>query len=626
MSATTDIDADGRVPPLPTTDVWSRWGARYRVRAVVLLGVNVILFAGVGCFAFWLRSGEPFAPLMPNYGDHFLQTFRFAGNNDVSLGLLLLEPISVQDVPMQIPILGLLMAALISIPILVAMLYRFWWSVPFILVVGFLAVMPWLAITLLISCLVTSTGPFRTRYRFVSALIALLPAVVYLALAWRGSEEVIGGRIDPADGIKFVAPWVLAIVAAAAVFAVVLTLARIVGYRPGAITPLLAVMFVLPAALFEFHVGRDELYYRLLEGLYEAHFAPADASMAYADAAWRAYRRHPLPRPKWETVRDIEEQKWLFELAADLAPYRSELTRHQEVIAQRCDRFVDQFPQSRYASNALFLKARALDMRVDTAAFRETKWIRFYDEFPSVRSRGTWDLVVTNYPDSLVGAVGGLRLAQLDARNCDIDRAITGLNRAIAVLERCASDGASASGEGPLKGVLARGAPESTLGVPLEEVQVEAVRLRGLLVANRDPIYNYEPICGTEQEVDGRPYGLTDLDPRSRDYSANLDALLSRYPHCTVADNILLGKARAAMEPDRRIALLNDCLERYPDGDAAAEALLRLGIAYREGGNVNQSEAAFERLLARFPDSVWADQVYQHWPRARGARLTQAVP
>ena len=46
-------------PSANIVDVWSRTSPKYRIRAVVLLAVNVMLFASVGCFAFWLRSGRP---------------------------------------------------------------------------------------------------------------------------------------------------------------------------------------------------------------------------------------------------------------------------------------------------------------------------------------------------------------------------------------------------------------------------------------------------------------------------------------------------------------------------------------------------------------------------------------
>ena len=132
--------------------------------------------------------------------DELAQAFLSVGatQRHVSLGSLLHEPISVQDVPMQIPILGLLMAALIAIPILVSLLYRFWASLPFIAVVGFLAVMPWLAITLLISCIVASVRPFRTRFRFVSAFqfssIEFYRKPKCFATAFRGAFR---GRFAP---------------------------------------------------------------------------------------------------------------------------------------------------------------------------------------------------------------------------------------------------------------------------------------------------------------------------------------------------------------------------------------------------------------------------------------------
>jgi hypothetical protein len=375
---------DGGLPssaPAEWMDVWSRSGSKYRVRAVVLMLANILLFAGVGCFAFWLRSGEMFAPARDGYVDLVVHTFRGVGAAEVSLGSLLVEPISIQDVPIQIAVVGLLIAALISIPILVAILYRLWSSLPLIAVVGFLAVMPWLAVTLLGSCVLASVRPFRTRYRFMSALIGLVPAIVYLTLAWSGTTDAVVGRIDPVDRIKFVAPWVLAIVASAVVFALVLAIARVVDYRPGAVTPLLAVMFVLPVALFEFHVGRDELYYRLLEGREQAYFTEVEASAQWEHAALLAWQQHPLPRPSREAVRQVEEEKWLFELTTDIGPRQTELTRHQTELALRCDQFHRHFPASRYTPNALFLKARALDRRVDIVEFKATKWIRFTTTF-----------------------------------------------------------------------------------------------------------------------------------------------------------------------------------------------------------------------------------------------------
>lgn len=605
--------------PHKLRNVWSRSGSKYRIRAIALLGLNVLLFAGVGCFAYWIRTGVVFAPAMDGYVDELVETFRFGGNTSVSLAHLLVSPISVQTVPMQIPIIGLLMATLIAIPILVAILYRFWASVPFALVVGALAVMPWLAITLFGSCVLASVRPFRMRFRFMAALVALVPIVVYLVLAWHGSDEVFMGRFDPVERIKFVAPWVLAVVAATCLFAIVLFIASLVDYRPGAIAPLLALMFFLPLGLFEFRVGRDELHYRLLENLFGYHFEDVDAKQSLRAAALSAWERHPRPRPRFEQILQLEELKWQFELASDPGAARSVLVRHQAEIVSRCDWFLLHFPKSRYALNTLHIRGTALDMRVDALTFRRTKWIRFYDEFPSASSRTTWKIARQNGEDSPITAVALWKLAQLDARECDIDRAMDHL---ATLLRRFDSDDGPATTtvakRARQKGVLDRDLPELTLHIGLEGILLRAHRLRDLLAENEDPIYGYAPICGPRRHQDDYTFGLLDLDPHHERYVDNLDQLLKRYPDSQLADNVELEIAIALRGSDSSGAtdrgdehasvagILRACLKQHPTGDAVPEVLYRLGDAYRSLGQPEESRGAYARLFREHGESIWA--------------------
>jgi tetratricopeptide (TPR) repeat protein len=595
------------------------------VRAVILLAVNVLLFAGVGAFAYWLRSGQFFAPVQDGYLSSLAQAFSGVGQADVSLGALLIGPISVQDVPMLIPIVGLLMAALIAIPILVAILYRFWSSLPFIAVVGLIAVMPWLAITLLGACILASLRPFRTRYRFVSALIGLVPAIVYLILAWKGTHDAVVGRIDPVDSIKFVAPWVLAIVASAAVFAIVLAIAKLVDYRPGAVTPLLALMFGLPVGLFEQHVGRDELHYRLLEALDKEYFADVNGSKDWYTAARSAWERHPPPRPSWQAVQRMAEKKWLFEVASDISPYENELAQHQVEIAERCDEFHRFFPDSRYMPNALFIRARAWDRRVDLEEFRRTKWIRFYDDFPSPASRESWQILLANRPDSVPGAVARLRLALLEAREGDVDRALDKLSQIIVKFDAGAQlpepSPKQPDKSGPLA-VLASEAAEATLKIPLQRVVLDAHRLHDLLAANRDPLYGYEPLTG-RRRADEFAYGFLDLDPRSARYLDSLAALVREYPNCQIEDNIALEITRAEPDPQARAAALKGLVARFPSGDAVPEALLQLGLAYKALGRQQEAADALARLMQSFPASVWARQASQFAPWIDPSRVAR---
>lgn len=611
--------------PFELMDVWSRSGPKYRIRAIVLLAVNILLFAGAACFTYWLRSGEFFAPIREGYWDSLAQTFGGVGRPDVSLAAFLIEPISIHDVPMQIPIVGLLMSALISIPILVAILYRFWSSIPFIAIIGFIAVMPWLAITLLFSCIIASVRPFRTRIRFMSAMLALIPAILYLVLAWSGTRDVVVGRVDPVDRIKFVAPWVLAIVASAVVFAIVLAIARIVNYRPGAVTPLLAVMFAIPMLLFEKHVGRDELYYRLLERLERAYFADENAGLGLHTAVQQKWERLPQPRPPRGRIREMEEENWLFELASDLSRRQLVLAANQEDIAQRCDWFHHQYPYSPYTPNALFIKARAGDLRLDVREFRKTRWIRLYDDVPNPMSRETWEIIAENRPDSPLAAVAMLRISQLDAQECDIDRALTRTRELIQKFGHASVHEPRGTNEFSL--FLDRPPLEAGLNISLDQVLLKAARLRDLLEANsNDEAFRTDPLCGAQRGREGPPYGLLDLDARDEAYEARLNELLAAYPNSRLSDNIELELAMSRSRVADRIAALRSMLERHADGDAAPEALIRLAIALRERNEPHHAGLLLNQLVREWPNSIWARLCAELRMQAAAVRLSTVNP
>lgn len=600
-----NLNPDTQPKHFELIDVWSRSGPKYRVRAIALLAINILLFAGAASFAYWLRSGEFFAPAREGYWRSIAQTFGGVGNPDVSLAAFLLDPISIHDVPMQIPIVGLLMAAIISIPILVAILYRFWSSIPFILIIGFIAVMPWLAITLLGSCVIASVRPFRTRIRFMSAMLALIPAIVYLILAYSGTRDVVVGRIDPIDRIKFVAPWVLAVVASALLFAIVLAIARIVNYRPGAVTPLLVVMFALPVLLFERHVGRDELYYRLLEHRYHDYFGDKNAGLGLKSAQ-REWEPPSLSRPARGRFRDVEEESWLFELAADLSRRQGMLTEQQADMAARCASFHHQFPYSQYAPNALFIKATSAGLRLDSREFQRTRWIRYYDDIPDGRSRQTWEIIAENRPDSPMAAVAHLRLAQLDAGSCDCDRALARLQK---VINKCERGFAEPGNTADVTLFLSRAPLEAGLGINLEKILMDAAWLRDLIVSNADDEeYRTDPMCGAQRGRSGTPFGLLDLDRRDGMYAPQIDILMTTFPGCKLADNLQLERARVQQNSSEQIAALKAVLEKYPTGDAVPEALVRLALAFNAAGEPHRAAQFFDRVVSEHPNSIWARQ------------------
>lgn len=630
-------------------DVWAKWGRRYRVRASIMLAINAVLFFGLCCFAHWIRTGVSWAPSMGSYWREMARALSVA-NNAASLRTMLIEPISIQDVPMQIPILGLLMAALIGIPILVSILYKFWGALPFVAFVAFIALMPWLAITLVISCIIASVRPFRTSLRFMSALLGLVPAAVYLILAAGSDRELVMGGLQPIEAMKFVAPWVLAIVSAAVLFAIVLTIARMVNYRPGAVTPLLIMMFTIPVVLFEQYVGREELDYRLIE-LYDQYaFSDRETRDTLEEAARAEYNLHPPPRPIYEALREEVAQSFIFEITPTLQQHETALDGRRKILLDRLDSFLARYPESRYRLNVLFLRARALDMRIDWREFRRTglRWIRCYATFPRTVEDADFDpqrdadklseedwkrVAAVDRPSSLVD-VATLRLAQIEARTGSVPRAKEQLAALLSdLLGRTGDQSVGTPARGTAlagdRGMFDRAAPESSLPVDPAQTLMEAQCLYDLLMHNDDPLAGYDPLCGSAFSNAPIRHGLLEFDPRSEHYESWLRKLRWSYPRSMLEDNIDLELAKAAvLELPQRISELNQIIEKWlhdrainqlaripytrtryaADLDALPEARFRLGVALTQNNQPAKAREVFERLLSGHRDSIWARQ------------------
>ncbi len=133
-------------------DVWSRTAPKYRLRAVLMLLLLALLFAGLCCFTFWLRTGVYLPWEYAGYARLMQHSFNPSGPDQITLSQFLSTPISVEIVPIHSVIVGLLFASICSVPILVAILYRFPSSIIFAGMVCFLAAMPWLGLTVLAGC------------------------------------------------------------------------------------------------------------------------------------------------------------------------------------------------------------------------------------------------------------------------------------------------------------------------------------------------------------------------------------------------------------------------------------------------------------------------------------------
>ncbi|MFQ5807505.1 MAG: tol-pal system YbgF family protein [Phycisphaerae bacterium] len=590
-------------------DVWSRTQPKYRVRAIVLLVVNLLLFCGLCAFAHWLHAARAFDFSPSSY----YAPARFWDAASPNLNDFILAPINVVDVPLHAIVLGLVVAVIVAVPIVVSILYRLRSALPFLAAVLVFAHMPWFAVTLLASCLLASVRPFRMSFRFGSALAGLLPVLLYLYLATRGTPDQLASYGSPAQKSLLVAPWLLAILAASVMLGAVLLIARVVNYRPGAIAPVLAVMFATPLVLFHAAVGVDELAYRVLEAEYgplSKRFEPVLKSRetqnaildlisdAIGDSSFSGQLRSDL-LGLWslqpEKLRELKRTVSRRFLAAFLSD-RSEAN-------EACKQFIADYPQSRYVPSVLYIQARVLDTRLDEAKLaRDEPYRELYTDFPHVESEQVWLKLLKQYPHSQFFVIAALRLAELKLRAGEVDEALRNLR---LVLDEAPNHANGPSTTQPRhRHLLAAASPESSLDFQPKPYRREVRRLAELIVENR-----HDPQYGNAALVE-----LAALDPRRARYLEQLQRLAQRYHDSVLYDNLVVRWAGALPEMNERVAALEGCLRTFASGDALPEALYRLAnleiqaLAAEDESRRARGIARLREIVARFPESCWAQR------------------
>jgi outer membrane protein assembly factor BamD (BamD/ComL family) len=605
-------------------DVWRWTSPKYRIRTVGLLLLNAGLFAGLGFFAFWLRTGAygPFS--QEGYWHAWWRVFDPTKEQQVTLMDFLVKTIPVDQVPIMTLIMGLLLASMTAIPILVSMLYRFPFSLIFTAIIAFVAVFPWLAITVTFCCFLARWRPFRFQFRFATALLALLPVVLYYALATRNADVL--EHLSPVELAKLYIPWVLALIAACTVMGVVLGIARLVNDRPGAIAPLMAVLFALPIALFEIKVGRDELYYRIIEQEFgpgsTSHFADRmdadDTIRKIADRRWEQGGRKAnraaveeqvkvLLQFQFNTLRaDWDEQS--LENMADFAEQQYE-------AVHACETFLKRYPASPYCPNVLFLQGRALDMRIDHELFQRKGILRHYDDFPSMASRPVWERLVENYPRSVFSRVGMCRLGLLRARSGDVDGAEAILKQLARESAESVRQSTQPEAASTWRKLLAGRGTSQRLGVSTADIGMQGQKLLALISQNRDP-----------QQKDLALRVLLSLDPHDPMYAQNLRQLLKdidkKYPLTLLKDNIEVAVATAQPSQSLRIKALEACVQklaRQAGSDAFPQAQYELGLAYQADNRPAEAKAMFDQVVLKEPTSPWAMEARRQLAEMGGA-------
>jgi outer membrane protein assembly factor BamD (BamD/ComL family) len=608
LSGTTELRPESSevssLAPTPAPlhrSVWSWTPRKYRIRAIALLLVNLALFSGLCVFTHWLHYGTAIDFRWSSY----LYPLRFWGPQTQNLYDFIVSPISVDQTPIHGIVIGLLFAAVLAVPILVAILYNFRTALPFVAAVFLLAHLPWLALTLIGSCVLAAVRPFRMNFRFGSALLAMLPIVLYLLLATRGPSEPVAASISPARNLLLAGPWLLAILSASMMMAVTIFIARAVNYRPDAVAPVMAVMFATPAIIFQVFVGVDELDYRVLETHYGPRSECFEPVQDATDTILSLLHGWTAPGIEREPRRSALLAVWSANPAEQAALKRRvsrrlllDLMDDRRDAYQACSDFVADHPTSRYLPCVLFIQARALDTRLDQRKlFGESAQRELYTDFPSVQSEPIWTTLLTEYPSSPLAVAARSRVGQLRLRRGDADGALAALS------PTSTRPAVPATPTQPVRRFLLRTRPpEGTLGYESDQDLFEAQQLRELIVANRDdPKYGLEPLRA-----------LVCLDPHRPEYAEQLLRLGQHYPDSLVYDDLIVRWAETTADRMQMAARLQACLARFPTANAVPEAMFALAdleIQSLGAGDENRRAAGVARLrelVARFDQSCWA--------------------
>ena len=565
-SASESVDAHGgALPLLRQTST---------LRGVFFVGANLAGFMAVSAFLYYLSSGR--------WLDFTVGSYRRA--LAVPLSDILVRPLSMFAYPWMIVVAALVLAAVVFIPVMVAVLYRQWVSVLFVLAVAVFAHSPVLAGCLAVGCVIAGQTRLRGRLPFLTLLLGLATTgVLYLVLYYLFFSRGRVMELLPLQRAAFYLPVVLALVAVVLAGASVLGLARLTRYRPGVIWPALFVLLVAPLWLFYEKIGPAELDYALIAGQVE----PGETVLRGPGREAGGTGRPASP----VAVPDARDR-----------------FRHQrEAMLGRCRQFLGRRPRSRQVPAVMWIMAVLKDVRLRPA---EPEGGRVELEYrgPSDRSVGLWTELVEKHPGSAQAAAGHYRLAVLALRQERIERGDKHLRAARSLLTTRLDSMGAAPPAGLWEQIFVPRQPLPGLEyyrAVLEEVR----RLLWLVEANKVIGGGQKDVTAFAEYIRLRP--LADADPK------RLRELVVSSEKTALADNFQLQAAMAEADRLDRAKALAALAEGV--SDSAIVANYELGrLALAAGDEEAWAEAKLKsaeeyfKIVVNAPENPYRAPAEQH--------------
>jgi len=499
-------------------------------RTQIFLTVNFLGFILVNAFWLYVATGA-----WTNFSlDSYHQSLF------TPLGEIFLEPLSVLDHHWMIFVFGLLLAVIIFMPIMVAVMYRLVYAIALSALVVVLGHSPALGLTLTLGCFLAARTPLRSDMPFLAFLLGLLPVAAYLTLlAFAG--------VDPAalpfERLLVKAPLVLAIVLAVMSAVIVLTLARIMGYRPGSAWPVMALLLAVPMALFFANDGPAAMRSSILLGTMRMPGLLGEMPLS----TWQS--QHHAQDLSGQALRDRVVEA-----------FREERLQ----IHRDCRSYLGRYPNSPASGTILYLQAEALSLQVDQRAL-DAGVVRFTSEYPDADTKKNWQALADSHSQPPQAALAHWRLAQLALRDAELDEATKQLQTARKALRAVLEKPKDAST--PAQAVHLQWPRQEAYEQALQDVD----RLAWMI--DRNNLQN-DPAA---VRLLAAWLKLDPNSPRADEYLQSLMDLAYQARQTVLKDNLVLAVAMATPDLDRRVNLLQ-MIAAQQDTDASVEANFQLGL------------------------------------------------
>ncbi len=507
---------------VPSRSSW--WTAQ----TAILLLANAIAYAAVNAFWHYLSTGR--------WVDVSLSSYRRA--LPLFLGPLFQPSLRVFVHPGMVPVVGLLLGAMIFVPVILAV--RRTTVLALLMAVVMIAVGHTFVLALAVALgAVLAAGVRRTTHLpLIAAAVGIVPPAVTI-LAFFALFVLESTALLPLQRWVLTVPLLIGIGSALLACGVTLALGRVPGLRRVTETVVLVFMLAGPVSWFYASVGADKLAYRRLipEGG-DAIFQPASLEQ------W--HERHGTVGLAGEAL---------------LHPPRDRLI-------DRCSRFLASYPDSSRAPSVLWIKARCRSLQLDRRAL-EAGQVRPVGSYVLSSSRGAWEQLLADHPSARQAILARCRLAELALRRGELQLGDRLLQTARLELGEYLRQPGPAARSEP-QGLAFAPSPSLPSRAQYADVQFRVEKLTWLMESNR---------VLTDPNAAAALVDYLNVNPHADARLDSLQARAERHAGTPLASNWALLLAERNDDLYRRARAIQRVAEGWrEDPDAAMEASYELGL------------------------------------------------